>query len=602
MNLFREVRRRRSASSSSSGRDREEEPVAPTSAPSEVGKTPQPIYANGGHASLRRGPLPRSRTTASDFGGPVTPSEVPSKEDASSHDPKHPAGTLSASATSSSITKVTDWSYCSQPPKQPPTGAPRPRPPARSASLGRADHGSYTRSLTMPNFHDQEEQQGPQGQPQFSTFRKQQQQQQQSLDGGVRYRQHQPGSGPGSRGRRRPLSADVSSSSSSSVSVPPVIPPRKNSNSSSSGVGGLLPTSNSEFFRAINDRLLQQDSPSSLAASKEVSSLESLLDDDGNYIVTTGSEFEQTSCSASAYNSLELLNEADEDAMLLRKKAAAAAEGEAEGELHKKEQKQQALSVATAAAAKSNSLPKSAFGSIQLKVMEIKEQLDVLKTQKPGGTGSAGAGSGMPGVAAAQSAQKSALQLFGLQNYFQSPPGSSSQDTDSMSPRSISPAAPPVRQQQPGPKAAAAAAPPLLPLKKSKPQSLPTSSAATTTADISNSSTSPSTLSPCSSNSLPSSTTAGSAARQQAAAAAAAMAGATFRMPQSNSFSHFGSVTGAGAASTLVKACKDDSDVGSVNPADRLIFFFDIMSTQEKIAKVTAGLPTFWQPWMGKQR
>ena len=603
MNLFRDVRlRRRSSSTSNHSNDGASAAAAATATPSTAAaKDGAAATATEPqvHASLRRGLMPRSRTTTNDL---------------SSNNPAAPAapdtsngGTLSASATSNSITKVTDWSYC-RPPRQPPgnNGPPRPKPPSRSASLGR--NFSYSRSITMPNFQEQDrdpQSQGKGHQQQFSTFR---QHQVTDPGGGVKYRQHPNGGLQDQQQqqqhqptrRRRPLSAEVSG-------VPPAVPPRKNSAGSSAKQPQMI-TSNSEFFRVINDRL-QDALQNQQSSSDQVSSLESLLDDDGNYIITTTSEFDQQ-MNSSSFNSLELFNEADEDAMKQKQSLDSLV-----GSCGTTDSSSMSSSKAAAAAAgaavsssssgnKSNSLPKSAFGSIQMKVLEIKEQLDVLKTSS---TGSQALQKVLPHVIQSSPAPgstptptppnsssasssvanpppaKSALQLFGLNSYFQSPPGSS-QDTDSMSPRSISPATRCVTadkltagkqqqlshlqqhqqqlQQQQNQQPQNGGSKPL------KPQS---------------SSSSPSTLSPCSSNSLPSAQN--TLNRPQ-----------VLKLPQSNSFNCFGSAVAAAAGGMTAggpSGSKDDSDTGSVDPRDRLIFFFDIMSTQQRIAKVKSSTILF---------
>lgn len=374
MNLLREVRRRRSSSANN----------AEMSGTEKVTASFSNAIANG-HASLRRSLLPRSRTA----------SEVN----------KAPEVTIPNSATSRNISKVTDWSYCrppSEPPKMTEDGIvgkqkpPKPKVPARSASLGRRKAcGTAKRSVTMPNFQEEQERQ-------FSTFKK------------------QPNEAEGCLNRsnnkirkQRPLSADVSEA----------------------------------FQRAEQMR--------NFKSTEIFSSVDSLLDGEGNFILTE--------TNVDKTDSLDMLNEADEcdnrNEGLTRTKANVSSldslldNGEIES-------------------SNSSSISQRTFGSIQLKVQEIRNQIDTIKVNNSG-------------KLKPDSVQKSALQLFGLVNQGQME-------------------------------------------------------------DVVKSSSSPSTLSPCSSNnSVPSSS---SSSR-----------------PQSLRLSH---------------------NVESGNNNDRFVFFFDIMSTQERIAKV----------------
>ena len=82
---------------------------------------------------------------------------------------------------------------------------------------------------------------------------------------------------------------------------------------------------------------------------------------------------------------------------------------------------------------------------------------------------------------------------------------------------------------------------------------------------------SPSTLSPASSNSLP------SVSRPQ-----------NLKLPQSHSLNAFPKAAIAGSSSAAGGTAVSAASEAAAQPDDlnRLIFFFDVMSTQEKIAKV----------------
>ena len=409
---------------------------------------------------------------------------------------------LPASATSNSINDnskaTTDWSYCRPPPK--------PSSSSRSASLGR-NVGRIKSSITVPNFKNPQEDAPPEtgtiNNSNFSTFRCDP-----SKDSVIR----------SCRRRPRPLSADVTGQQQQQRAPPPPVPPRRKSVASS---------------------------------SDNNASLESLLDDHGNYIITTTNELD----NVTGGGSLDLLNEADEDlkGRSSNKRGQAGGSSSLDSLLDNDLESNNSNSTGSAASSLSMrnrpAAPASAFGSIQLKVQEIRDQLDVLKTGN-GTSSSSSRGGGSTGLHRKPS---SALQLFGLGSYFQS----SSQDTaDSMSPRSISPASSkqqPQQQLQP------------------HPQQPPAKNA------LSNSSSSPtSTLSPCSSNSLTSSTMSQQQQQHQ-------QRPQVLRLPQSNSFNCFSSAV---AKNNGNRICKDDLDVNSVSQGDRMVFFLDILSTQDRIAKV----------------
>eukprot|EP00095_Tigriopus_kingsejongensis_P011403 snap_masked-scaffold68_size422247-processed-gene-3.15 protein:Tk11403 transcript:snap_masked-scaffold68_size422247-processed-gene-3.15-mRNA-1 annotation:"isoforms a c f g h-like" len=556
MNLFRDARRRRSSSANEEPKDDEPNQTVQTSGSLSANATPN----NNTHASLRRGfmTLTRSRTTNHDLCGGVKakPSPLPAASGEACGLSGHgKPGTLSASATTDSISKVTDWSYC-KPPQPPannpaPPVIPQPRsngfPPSRSSSLNR--NFGHSRSITMPNFQEANGQ--TETYRHFSTFRQQQPHKERlhMEESGVRYRQPLPNGGNRNQRGARPLSADVGSMS-------------KQSHPASAGghrdkPNGALPTSNSEFFRVVQDRLREVQSDNT---SRE-SSLESLLDDDGNYIVTT-------SVDGMDNSSLELLNEADEDA--LNSQMTTGTSVEILDNVYS----------TLVCRAKTNSLPRTAFGSIQLKVQEIREQLDVLKTSSANTNGGVSTLKRVLPIVI-QQPQKSALHLFGIQansSSFHSPNGSSQ---ESMSPsRSNSPS---TNRMSTGSSVATTttnSSNPTINTKtnSSQPhlhQGLPTS--LSSQAILSNSS-SPSTLSPCSSNSLPSSIANGIGSNGVVAGATTSIARPqVLRLPQSNSFNCFRNAVDP--ASILL------GGNGSQEPSDKLIFFFDIMSTQDKIAK-----------------
>jgi len=463
MNIFREVRRRRSSSAAGkSDKKGKEEKLADSSVAINPAK---------GHASLRRSLLRRSRTASHDLNGILCGSRgdengntdaAANPRPSSSFVPSVPTVTLSASATSTAISRITDWSYC-RPPQapQPPSAAnpPRPSPPRRSASLGRPPR----RSATAGDIKC------------LSTFR--------VANNSSSHRDR-------GRAGRRPRSVDF--------------------NKGDSLLLGGLPVSNGQFLRAVQERLIAIEDA---AARGDFSSLESLLEEGGE-----GGDFlsvlaASANSDASNLTSLEQLDEADEEADEEDSGSSVSMPSSSRGRKRP--------------AARSSSLPRTVLGSIQLKVREIREQLEVLK------------------------ADRSRLV----------PPGSSQETGDSSSPCSLSPA---VASIFPRP----SAVPPPLQLAEAN-------------------SSSPSTLSPCSSNSLVSSASAAQP-QQLLPAQPKLMRPRVLKLPQSHSFNNFG------------QEMKSDENAkerrlgsGSFTPApgsqrDRLIFFFDIINTQEKIAKVKA--------------
>ena len=190
---------------------------------------------------------------------------------------------------------------------------------------------------------------------------------------------------------------------------------------------------------------------------------------------------------------------------------------------------------------KSNSLPKSAFGTLQLKVAQIKAQLDTFKNDSS---------NAFLKTPTAPNPSDSTLHpntpSYGYE--YSLPPNlttsGESGDNTTDSPLSSSPnRMSPFTTTTTNSSNSSIKVPPFLPL---------------TTATTSSISSSPSTLSPASSNSLP------SISRPQ-----------NLKLPQSHSLNTFpnNNKVPSGASET-------ESEL------NRLIFFFDVMSTQEKIAKV----------------
>ncbi len=187
---------------------------------------------------------------------------------------------------------------------------------------------------------------------------------------------------------------------------------------------------------------------------------------------------------------------------------------------------------------KSNSLPKSAFGNLQLRMAKIKAQLDTIKndlktptapeglTQHPN-TPSVGYEYSMPPNLVGDESPTTSSSSPNRQSPFTTTTSTSSSCGLSKLPH-----------------------PPFLPL--------------TTTTGSSTMSSSPSTLSPASSNSLP------SISRPQ-----------NLKLPQSHSLNAF-----PAASNMINKEQQQAMIMMETEELNRLIFFFDVMSTQEKIAKV----------------
>ena len=195
---------------------------------------------------------------------------------------------------------------------------------------------------------------------------------------------------------------------------------------------------------------------------------------------------------------------------------------------------------------KSNSLPKTAFGSIQLKVQEIRAQLDVLKTvdnaipvpatpstdniQHPN-TPAQGYEYMMPPNVIHSNQQQQSKPLYPMQQMvssnFQVMPGELVNEMSPSSPTNV---------------------------KKS------------------NSSSSPSTLSPCSSNSLPSTSSTGvTSGTSNNNNNCTTTRPQILKLPQSHSLNCFPS---------------DAADNSTKSELDKLSFFFNVLNTQDKISKV----------------
>ena len=637
---------------------------------------------NGATASLRRVFLPRSKTASSNLSSGTTnsPSSILSSSKSSN-----------GSLLPSSVTTVTNWSYLEPrvPPvsvdgsstlqRRPPP----PMPPSRTASLNR--NFNHSRSVTMPNMQEhQQQQQHPQQQQQdlahsfartFSTFRRHPEssmrrmssverspfssspsmpsstymtlsststisasvsihgglstaprfQQRQSRLQDQQQQQHQQQlpqqlSQQQMRRRPRPLSADMSLTRA---------PYNTYANNNHNNVHPMsMSSSKSEFFRVVRNRLMEEfegpddprhhSSESLLADSSSVSQESSLdyfvnkdhsnieEDDDEDIETPTPTTPEASSHCRKAISSLDSLldNESSGAGMSM-----------------------QSQQLTMSSRAKSNSLPKSAFGSLQLKVQEIRAQLDVLKTSsevrrvfqqvcpppRPQGqdntqhpnTPAHGFEYMMPpNVVQEQSSSNaswsnyfpvfptSAIDASGCSNnpdrrplfptvhshqqqhhqqqqssMFQSPP-SSSQDTDSVSPLSMSPS----RTSSPATAQQAAT------LSLSIAPSNMNNSAAVMAMMGTSGSSSPSTLSASSSNSLPTSVSRPS----------------VLKIPHSqslNSFPYNGNNNNNNNNNNCNNNLKNYSkgyfdDDAAVSQVGRLFFFYDVLSTQEKISKV----------------
>ena len=208
---------------------------------------------------------------------------------------------------------------------------------------------------------------------------------------------------------------------------------------------------------------------------------------------------------------------------------------------------------------KSNSLPKTAFGSLQLRVAKIKAQLDTLKSD-------GNLVGGLLKTPTAPYPNESTLHpntpSCGYE--FSMPPNLTNGDESplsSSSPNRQSPFTTTTTTSSSsslvggGPRGIP---PPFLPLTT------------TTTTGSSTLSSSPSTLSPASSNSLP------SISRPQ-----------NLKLPQSYSLNTF---PASAAASVSVNNREAMMSLMEAEELNRLSFFFDVMSTQEMIAKVLMNI------------
>lgn len=175
---------------------------------------------------------------------------------------------------------------------------------------------------------------------------------------------------------------------------------------------------------------------------------------------------------------------------------------------------------------KSNSLPKTAFGSLQLRVAKIKAQLDTYTFMKTPTVPNAGETTMHPNTPSV--------------GYEYSLPPNLTNSVEDSPPSSPNRNSPYTTTTTTSSNNSSIVVPPFLPLTM------------TTTGSSTTMSSSPSTLSPASSNSLP------PISRPQ-----------NLKLPQSHSLNTF--------------PASNNKEAEELN---RLIFFFDVMSTQEKIAKV----------------
>ena len=652
---------------------------------------------NGATASLRRVFMPRSKTASSNLGTMPGPG------------PEQPMSmTISRSSNGclagpSSVTAVTNWSYIE--PRVPPTSGcsetrvsgdnnstlqrrpPPPMPPSRTASLTR--NFNHSRSITMPNMQEHQQQQSVDTSNSFartfSTFRRHQDNignsrrmstadrgsscnnnnnfttspsmpaymtlsststisasvsihgglssttprfQQQQRQSRLPDQQHQqlPQQLPSQqqfRRRPRPLSADMSMTRT---------PYNTYANSNHNNVHNpnhpmAMSTSKSEFFRVVRNRLMEEfegsndprhHSSESLLADSSSVSMESSLD----YFVNQ----DQSNLNEDDDEGLETPTPTTPDVSSQSRKAISSLDSLLDNESSGGGISIQSQMLTMSSRAKSNSLPKSAFGSLQLKVQEIRAQLDVLKTSsdvrrvlhqvcpppRPQGqentqhpnTPAHGFEYMMPpNVVQEQNSASSWSNYFPVfptsaidasgcssnpdrrpffpplhpqhqhhnqqqqqhhNSMFQSPP-SSSQDTDSVSPLSLSPS----RTSSP------ATAQPAT-LSSSMAPSHSSAGAAITMMGTSGSS-SPSTLSASSSNSLPTSVSRPS----------------VLKIPHSQSLNSFpynnnnNNNNNNNCNNNLKNYSKGYfDDDAAVSQVGRLFFFYDVLSTQEKISKV----------------
>jgi hypothetical protein len=454
-------------------------------------------------------------------------------------------------------------------------------------------HGGL--SSTAPRFQQRQSRlpDQPQHQPLPQQLPQQQQPPQQSL-----------------RRRPRPLSADMSLARA----------PFNSYGNSNHNYPASMSTSKSEFFRVVRNRLMEEfegsddnrhlSSESLLADSSSVS-MESSLD----YFVNK----DHSNIEEDDDEDIETPTPTTPNASSHCRKGVSSLDSLLDNETSGAGMSIQNQQLTMSSRAKSNSLPKSAFGSLQLKVQEIRAQLDVLKTssdvrrvlqqvcppprpqgqentqhpntpahgfeymmppnvvkEQNGSSGSTWASffpvfptSAIDGSACSGNPDRRpvypavhAQQQQQSSSMFQSPP-SSSQDTDSVSPLSMSPS------RTSSPATAQQAATLSLSIAPSN------NSAAALAMMGTSGSSSPSTLSASSSNSLPTSVSRPS----------------VLKIPQSQSLNSFpyngindnNNNNNNNCNNNLKKYFDDDAAVSQVG---RLFFFYDVLSTQEKISKV----------------
>ena len=387
-----------------------------------------------------------------------------------------------------------------------------------------------------------------------------------------------------------------------------------------------MSTSKSEFFRVVRNRLMEEyegsdearhHSSESLLADSSSVSMESSLD----YFVNK----DHSNIDEDDDEDIETPTPTTPNASTHCRKGVSSLDSLLDNESSAAGMSIQTQQLTMSSRAKSNSLPKSAFGSLQLKVQEIRAQLDVLTTSsdvrrvlqqvcppprpqsqentqhpntpahgfeymmppnvvKEQNNSSSNASSWtnffpvFPTSAidgSALSANPDRRPLYpGVQqqqqsaSMFQSPP-SSSQDTDSVSPLSMSPS------RTSSPATAQQAATLSLSIAPSN------NSAAALAMMGTSGSSSPSTLSASSSNSLPTSISRPS----------------VLKIPQSqslNSFPYNNSNNNNNVNNNNLKNFSKGyfDDDAAVTQVGRLFFFYDVLSTQEKISKVSLIMDT----------
>ncbi len=530
------------------------------------------------------------------------------------------------------VTPTDDWTTASKLQEKQPLQQPHRRTASLSRNLSRRN-----RSVTMPNIPNSESRGQSNGsehggafsnntntnmpakvQPLFSTFRATSQPRKNMMD-------EKTSSNSTVRRRSRPASADVSmlmqtGSERRKQGATPPPPPRRTTGSSSAAASSMLPRD-----RSVDSLLTSETGNTRVLSTSvtETSGLSSLVDrdiqmeddDEATPIAGTPDVNQKRKATPNTNNNKSLDSLLDDE-----------------------QQTPQPRKLTSTSRAKSNSLPKSAFGTLQLKVAEIRAQLDVLKSNEPStisfqkafkGGGGGGANSFKGGGGAktptrphegggaimhpntpaqgfehmtppnlkTSASTTSFYPLFPSGNHnlnhlishapnaserggasvggrdFHSPAGSSNSQCDTTTTDSVSPLSSSPHRTCSSPYGKKLAKPVKLSLAVTCTPNLnnmQVNSSAQQPNANSVSSSSPSTLSPASSNSLPSS----------------ANRPAMLRLSQSLSMTNFNSSAGQ-QFPPMMTSSMTSADLGDeAAQLERLFLFFDVLSTQEKIAKV----------------